>query len=188
MIALVLAVVAGYGVHLSTSAILLRWRGLGPGPRPARSLRSRLDLSSALQNWLAQAGLGEVAPAEFLAVLGVLFVAGVLGGALLFGGVLPALFLGGFAASAPVAGYRSRRARNQARNRDAWPRLIDEMRILTGSAGRSIPQALFEVGASAPTSPPPNGNGCSPPTSPGPSTRSKPVWPIPRRTPPARPC
>ena len=64
--------------------------------------------------------------------------------------MLPALLLGGFAASAPIAGYRSRRSRNRARSREAWPRLIDEMRILTGSAGRSIPQALFEVGASGP--------------------------------------
>ena len=29
---------------------------------------------------------------------------------------------------------------------DAWPRLIEEIRILTASLGRSIPQALFEVG------------------------------------------
>jgi tight adherence protein B len=33
---------------------------------------------------------------------------------------------------------------------EAWPRLIEEMRILTSSAGRSIPQALFEVGRRAP--------------------------------------
>ena len=64
--------------------------------------------------------------------------------------MLPALVLGLFAASVPVASYRSRRARRRERSREAWPRLIDEIRILTGSAGRSIPQALFEVGASGP--------------------------------------
>ena len=33
---------------------------------------------------------------------------------------------------------------------DAWPRLLEELRILTSSLGRSIPQALFEVGRRAP--------------------------------------
>lgn len=33
---------------------------------------------------------------------------------------------------------------------DAWPRLLEELRILTSSLGRSVPQALFEVGRRAP--------------------------------------
>ena len=33
---------------------------------------------------------------------------------------------------------------------EAWPRLLEEIRILTSSLGRSIPQALFEVGRRAP--------------------------------------
>ena len=56
----------------------------------------------------------------------------------------------GSPASAPVATYRRRRARRRDQARDAWPRLIDEIRILTGRAGRSVPQALFEVGRAAP--------------------------------------
>ncbi len=32
----------------------------------------------------------------------------------------------------------------------AWPSLIEEIRVLTASAGRSVPQALFEAGARAP--------------------------------------
>jgi tight adherence protein B len=69
----------------------------------------------------------------------------------LFGGVLPALAAGGFAATFPVASWRARRDRRRAEARDAWPRMIEEMRLLTGSLGRSIPQALFEVGRRVPS-------------------------------------
>jgi tight adherence protein B len=34
--------------------------------------------------------------------------------------------------------------------REAWPRLLEELRLLIGSMGRSIPQALFDVGRRAP--------------------------------------
>lgn len=33
---------------------------------------------------------------------------------------------------------------------EAWPRLLEELRILTSSLGRAIPQALIEVGRRAP--------------------------------------
>lgn len=33
---------------------------------------------------------------------------------------------------------------------DAWPRLLEELRVLTGSLGRSVPQALIEVGRRTP--------------------------------------
>jgi len=147
--AFLIAMVAGYGAHLVSSAALFGWRGDGPGPRSSTP-RPRRRAKSAIEAWLAQAGLGEIAPREFLAVLGVLFVIGAVGGAVLFGGAMPSLVLGLFAASVPVASYRARRARNREHSREAWPRLIDEIRILTGSAGRSIPQALFEVGTSGP--------------------------------------
>ncbi|MGZ4683982.1 MAG: type II secretion system F family protein [Acidimicrobiales bacterium] len=102
------------------------------------------------QDWMAQAGLGEVALGEFAAVIGALALLGLVAGVVVFGGLLPALVLAGFAGSAPVASYRRRRARRRDQARDAWPRLIDEIRILTGRAGRSVPQAVFEVGRSAP--------------------------------------
>ena len=58
--------------------------------------------------------------------------------------------MGGFTATFPVASYRRRRAARRQHAEEAWPRLIEEIRILTSSAGRSIPQALFEVGGSGP--------------------------------------
>jgi len=33
---------------------------------------------------------------------------------------------------------------------DAWPRLLEELRVLTSSLGRSVPQALLDVGRRAP--------------------------------------
>jgi tight adherence protein B len=67
-----------------------------------------------------------------------------------FGGVLPALVAAGFGASAPPAGLRARRAARRAAAMDAWPRLLEELRLLTSSLGRSVPQALVEVGRRAP--------------------------------------
>ena len=145
-----LAAATGYGVHLGYTAIALGWTGVGAGPATPRSRTAPEQLGARARQWLTQAGLGEVGPVEFGTVLGALFVIGAGAGAVIFGGLLPALVLGGFAASAPIATYRGRRAARLERARDSWPRLIEEIRILTGSAGRSVPQALFEVGLAGP--------------------------------------
>lgn len=68
----------------------------------------------------------------------------------LFGTFPPALFGGVFAASMPIAVRRQRRRDRLEIAREAWPRMIDELRVLTASAGRSIPQAILEIGTSAP--------------------------------------
>jgi tight adherence protein B len=60
------------------------------------------------------------------------------------------LAAGAFAATFPLASYRARRRARRAAAMDAWPRLLEELRILTSSLGRSIPQALFETGRRAP--------------------------------------
>jgi tight adherence protein B len=150
--ALILAIVAGYGVHLVFTSQVVGWRGLGPGPRQQATARTGPPPPrDRARDWLTQAGLGEVGSVEFATVLGALFVVGSTAGALIFAGVLPAILLGAFAGSAPIATYRRRRATRLERARDAWPRLIEEIRILTGSAGRSVPQALLEVGLHGPS-------------------------------------
>src|SRR5690606_4725073 len=63
---------------------------------------------------------------------------------------VPALAVALFAGAAPVTSYRLRRARRIAVAREAWPAMIEEIRLRTGSLGRSIPQALFEVGERGP--------------------------------------
>jgi tight adherence protein B len=148
MMPVIVSMTAALGVYYLYTALALRWRGLGFGPRvaggPVGGRRPRA------QDWLAQAGLGDVAVSEFAVVMAALFVVGALVGFLVFGGPLPALVTGAFAASLPVAAYRRRRSVVHEKAQEAWPRMIEEIRILTGSVGRSIPQALFEAGAGAP--------------------------------------
>ncbi len=145
MLGVLAAALAGYGTFLLYTAVAFGWTGLRPGPSEMRRYRR-----SGVEDWLRQAGLEQVRPAEFAATMGVLFA---LGGAIafsVFGGVLPAVVAGAFAASFPVASYRGRRARRISAAREAWPRMLEELRLLTGSLGRSVPQALFEVGRRAP--------------------------------------
>lgn len=144
--ALVLALSGAYGVYLLYTAIAFGWTGVGLGPASATSKRTRRSAS----DWLAQAGLEGVEPRQFAAVVAVLAMVGAALAYALFAGVLPALVAGAFAATFPVASYRARRERRRGEAREAWPRMIEELRLQTGSLGRSIPQGLFEVGRRAP--------------------------------------
>jgi tight adherence protein B len=145
VIGVVAALLAGYGTFLVYTAVACGWRGLGPrsapaAPAPRPSVRQRLE----------RAGLRDVRPAELVAAMTILAIFGAGVAFALFGGVVPAVVAAGFAASFPVAGFRTRHRRKIAAAQDAWPRLLEELRMLTGSVGRSIPQALFEVGRRAP--------------------------------------
>lgn len=144
--ALILALVAAYGVFLVFTAVAYSWRGVGVGPR----LAGRPAPSRRAQEWLRQAGLSDVRAGEFAAVMGAFCLAGAAVAYTIFGGWLPPLIAGGFAASFPVASSRARRQRRRSDAREAWPRMIEEMRLLTGSLGRSVPQALFEAGRRGP--------------------------------------
>ncbi len=148
MTGLVLGLVGAYGVYLLYTGLVLGWQGLRVGPHRPR--RAEPTTRRRVREWLVQAGLEEVRPAEFSMAMGALFVVG--GGVAFafFGGVLPALIAGTFAASAPIASYRSRRERRRRNAREAWPRMIEEIRLLTGTLGRSIPQALLDVGRRGP--------------------------------------
>jgi tight adherence protein B len=99
---------------------------------------------------MAQAGLADVAPGEFVAAVGVLFVVGALGGYILFGSVAAAVVAGCLVGCAPLSAYRGRRRRRLEAAAQAWPRMLEELRLLTGSMGQSVPQALFEVGRRGP--------------------------------------
>jgi tight adherence protein B len=150
--AVLVALLGAYGIHLLYTGAVMGWRGLGWGSArsgPRSGLR-RAGARGRVKEWMTQAGLDEVKPSEFLTMMLVLFVltAGCLFA--VFGGVVPAVLGGLFAALFPVAGSRARRERRRSEAQEAWPRMIEEIRLLTGSVGRSIPQALFEVGARAP--------------------------------------
>jgi tight adherence protein B len=138
VIAVLAALCAATGVHL----VLTQGRERAPLPIVGSS-RRRGD-------WLVQAGLEGVRRRD---VVGALVGVGVFGAAVayaIFGGVVAAAIAGLFAATMPLAAFRARRERRRFEAREAWPRIIEEIRLLTGTVGRSIPQALFEAGRRAP--------------------------------------
>lgn len=133
MTAVALALVAAYGMFLLVTALGFGWRGFGIAPTVTGRARRRVSVSK-----------------ERIAAASALFVIGGVLGFALFGGLLPSLVAGGFASTAPGASRRAQRERRRAVARDAWPRLIEEIRVQVGSLGRSVPNALFEVGRRAP--------------------------------------
>jgi tight adherence protein B len=146
---LALALCASTGAFYVYTALALGWRGLGPGPAPAEA-SGRRRRRGRWRDRLAQAGLGDVDPRQFAVVTGALGTAGALAGLAMFGGPVAALALGACLAGLPLGSYRVRRAQRRAAAQESWPRIIEEIRILTASLGRSVPQALFEAGRRAP--------------------------------------
>ncbi|MGI8810633.1 MAG: type II secretion system F family protein [Acidimicrobiales bacterium] len=147
LLALAVALTGAYGVFLLYTAIAFGWHGMGFG---ASRLRPQARLRATAPQWLAQAGLEGVSPGEFLTVMAVLFVVGTGLTFAVLGAPLPALAVGAFAATYPAASYRARRQQRRARAAESWPRMIEEIALLAGSLGRSVPQALFEVGRGSP--------------------------------------
>lgn len=142
MSGLALALAAAVGAHLLWTA--------AHGERRVVRRRQSARRARTLRDWMVQAGLDEVAPSEFAGVVAVLFLVGASLAYAVFGGVVPAIVVGAFAATFPAASYRRRRSNRLAKAQEAWPRMIEEIRILTGSLGRSIPQAVFDVGRRGP--------------------------------------
>lgn len=145
MIALVAASLAGLGVHLWWTARFEGRRGLAS--RPERSFDHG---RTSATDWLVQAGLDQVRPREFVAATLAIALLTAMVTYGIFASIAPSLVMGVFGGTAPAGVLRQRRIRARERAQEAWPRIIEEIRILTGSVGRSIPQALFEAGARAP--------------------------------------
>ncbi len=139
---------AAYGTWLAWTALALRWDGLRPGPRVTAGRRP--PPGQRLSDALARAGAPGVRPAE-VAVTTAMVVGVVGAGAFaLFGGILPPVAAAAAATFIPLGLYRDRHERRRAEAHDAWPRMIEEVRLLTGSVGMSIPQALLDVGRKGP--------------------------------------
>lgn len=134
---LLAALLAGTGAHLVVNP--RRHRPEGPQ-----------SLAAGLRTRMNQAGLAKVSAAEAAVVVTVVALLGGLVAAALFGGTLPTVVAAGLCGAAPIGGYRSRRRRTRNAAQDAWPRLIEEVRLLTSSAGRGVPQALFQAARRAP--------------------------------------
>ena len=144
--AFLLALVAGYGMFLLYTALVLRWRGVGLGPSPTTSRRR----SHRVRDFLVQAGLERLRPIELLAVMAVLFLVAAALGWALYGGVVVPVAVGVVAALTPVWSARSRRRARRDLAREAWPQLIEEIRLHAVTLGRSVPQALLTVGLRGP--------------------------------------
>jgi tight adherence protein B len=142
MIGMVAAGLAGWGAYLLWSCVALGRKRLleepgALGTSYGVSLAERIGLRPGEPRRLALPTLVSAAVAA-----GVGFV--------VFAGVAPAVAIGGFAAAYPWAALRARRRRRLEAAAEGWPGMLEQLRLLTGSAGRSIPQALIEVGRRAP--------------------------------------
>ena len=100
-----------------------------------------------ISTWLIQAGLDKVNIKEFASVVAVLAAMAGAGAYAFFNSLPVAVLAAAFAASLPVASYRARRSDRRQRALEAWPQMIEEIRMQTSTMGLSIPQALFEVGS-----------------------------------------
>jgi tight adherence protein B len=142
------AALAGLGMYLIWTATALGWRGVGRGH--GLGVAGGQPKTARLRIWLRPDGLGGAGTGELGLLVGVVTVVGGALGYLLFGGLIPAFIAAVFAGTFPMAAARARHLARLAEAREAWPRLLEELRLLTGSLGRSIPQALFDVGRRAP--------------------------------------
>lgn len=141
MIPLLLALSMGAGVHLLA---------MGRAPEAGTSHRHAAPHGDRVRSWLRQAGLDDVEPRGFVVSVAVLATMTFLVAYALFGGVPAATVTALFGATMPIETYRRRRHTRALRAQEAWPRLIEEIRVQTTSAGRSIPQALLDVGRRGP--------------------------------------
>ncbi|HET9732692.1 MAG TPA: hypothetical protein VFP54_08455 [Acidimicrobiales bacterium] len=143
MTALAVAALAAVGTFLLVTAT-------GPGQPLDRYRGWKTSLATSTEDWLSQAGfVGVGAPAFAVGVL----VASLAVGAVLLaatGGPFPAFVGLVLTAAGLVTTARTRRHVRMDEARQAWPRMIDEIRLQTGGMGRSIPQALIAVGRNGP--------------------------------------
>lgn len=148
LVGFVVAMVGAYGVYLLWTALVFGWRGLAPTPASAKQA-SRVRSGVRLREYLVQAGVDRLGVKEFVAVTMVLFLVGWLVGWVLFNSVA-GIMVGIAATTVPLLSATARRRARLDKARDAWPRMIEELRLQAVNLGRSIPQALFAVGERAP--------------------------------------
>jgi tight adherence protein B len=147
VLGLAAAVLAGVGAYLIYTAVVFDWPGRGPG------VGRRLEASVGDPRhtaWSPRRTPG-LWGWEMMATSAVVALAGAAAGFVLFGGWLPPLVAGGCVGVAPISAHRSRQRARRRAAAEAWPALLEELRLRTGSLGRPVPQALFEVGRRAPT-------------------------------------
>lgn len=150
MIDLLLASAAALGVLLCFQEALARRDGRR-SVDVARWVREQATgLDERAGTALARAGVEGISPARAAMAVLAIGVAGSAFAAAVVGPGPAAVLVGAAVGSVPVAAWRRRRTATRRAARTAWPRLVDELRVLTGAVGRPLPQALIEVGARGP--------------------------------------
>lgn len=139
---LLLAGSAAWGVHLLVT----------PARSGARGGTSSVvrRLPRAVRRAMDESGLEDASAAQFAVASLLVGAAAGLPAAAVFGVGAPAAAVALAASLTPAAAWRRQREQRRRAAREAWPQLIEEIRVLTGSGGRSIPQALLDVGLRGP--------------------------------------
>lgn len=69
---------------------------------------------------------------------------------LALGGIASAILIASLAITIPRLLRRSQNEKTKDRERESWPALLEEIRVLTGAGGLSLPNAFYKVGTRAP--------------------------------------
>lgn len=141
MTSFVLAAMAAVGMYLVLTARRSRHTSL-----VARLRRER----RGLRTLLVEVGLEGISPVQFAVSSLIIGTGAAVTTAIVFGFGGASLLVGPIAASVPAFSWRRRRATRREVAQEAWPRMIEELRVLTGAGGRPVPQALLEVGLRGP--------------------------------------
>jgi tight adherence protein B len=154
MVGLVIAALGGIGVFMMVTAAF-GWTGLGITSRGSDTEKAvnSLPIGETARQWLTQAGISGVGIVELAVAITACGLLGGLFGAVMFGSMSAAVVVGLGATVAPLSYYRTRRRRLLEQASEAWPQMLEELRMQTSSLGRPVPIALLDVGRRAPTQP-----------------------------------
>jgi tight adherence protein B len=144
MITLVLAATAALGM-----ALLLNGLWAAAADRGALAVHAAA-VPDALRSWMLRSGLDNVTPMQFLVASALVGIASGAVAAVLVGPGVIALSAAVAASLTPTLYWRRRRAEAAEAAAEAWPRIIEEIRVRVSSMGRPIPQALIEAGLHGP--------------------------------------
>lgn len=134
---------AGLGVYLLISR--------GPNTTGMTRLTHRLGgLSNQLRRFLQNSGLTGVSPMAFVSISVAVGVLTALVVHFIFSSLAPAIISGLAGTTVPTLFWLNRHKRAREAALEAWPRMIEEIRIKVSSTGASIPHALLDVGLNGP--------------------------------------
>jgi tight adherence protein B len=109
-----------------------------------------VSIATFIDERMLRAGIKANERRGVVSLVAMFAIAGAFLGCMIFAGAAAALVVGVFTATFPVAAVKQHHTKRKAEAAEAWPRLIEEIRLTCSSLGRPIPQALIEVGKRGP--------------------------------------